>query len=1740
MTQAQERVWSEAFSDAELITAVREGDTSAYGALYERHAAAARTVARQYVRSTADADDVVSDAFARTLSVLQGGGGPDVTFRAYLFTVVRRLSYDLVNGARRTQPTDDERTFETAFGPMASTEDPTLEGFERSTVTRAYQELPERWRAVLWYTEVESLSPAEIAPILGLTANGVSALAYRAREGLRQAYLQQHLTSVPAEECRAVNALLGSYVRGGLAKRETARVESHLDGCGECRGLVLELGDVSHGMRAVIAPLVFGVGALGLVGTALPTFGGAAVAGGVGAALQGSSNAGAGSAGGSGAAGGSGGTAAGAGGGGAAGTSVAGTGAVGGAGAAAGATGGSGGAVGAGAAVGGAAAAGGATAGGGALAAAGGLVALVSSAPLAAAAVTVGVLAVAGLSVAGAMGVFSPDPEPAPTAQSSPSPTESPTTGTTATPDPTTDPTSPTNIPPAPTDETTAGTGDTTGTGDGTTGDGAPIGSEPGSSSPGGAAPDPGTGAPGPTDPGTSDPGPVDPGPTDPGTPEPAPAALELSLAPVTLAARQPADLVMTASNTGGRSAEEVFVDLTLPAGVSTQSASLVARGAAAAGPVRAAALPCGSAVPQSDGSSRVTCSVGVLAPRATQDLAVQVQADSGGEYAFTASLRAKGIEPSHRSFPPTQVSYWGPELRVTAEPVLAFDNPGDATLRVALRNSGDRPAVEPRVTVDLPDGLSLVGGGPAGWTCDATEDGTVTCASPNGTTLAPRATVDVAVRLLADLADVPDDVADLQVEATADGAHTGRASVDPEVDAPWAAAGDGLLDPDGERRAVVPQCAATDGGLASVLATYTNTTAYDDLTVTAHAAGSTATAVLAARETATLRVDDGVRFPAGRASLVLSTTVAGETFTIPLDAGAFAALDCWTPPPWLTAADVDVVADNDGGTVRYTATVTNGTGAGLDARLLAPDAGTWSGVADSAAIAPLADGRSGDLVLDTGLRDTTRANAVLRQYRWHTDADGDGKGYQSLLPVLLEGHRIAPAAPAPTVGQCAFDPATDTSSAPVTLHLDNTASTLPVTFSVPGVSGPVSVRAGATQTVTTTVGGESATFAVQADGAPLASHPVRGVDCFDWNVSGAASASWVPSDAGGSVVLTGTFRNGHAAARLSVVLEAGGWGTSGPVEVGPGEEVSLAVDTGSRDVAAGEVVLRATRADGSPGTHEVAAAFAAVRYAPSVGEPVVGTCAFDAATETSSAPVALRYDNSRSTVPVVFSVAGRDDLTQTVAGGRAEEVSVPGGVGSQGLTLAVLADGAASVSHELAGVDCFDWGRVAGAAAATAAWTVPPGAGVGSAFVTGTFHNPYTSTPLRVAMSTPHGDAAPVEVAPGADATFTVDAKALSVPAGTATFTVERAGGAPQTVEARYGGVTYSPQWARTATVEARWQDGSVKLVGSLTNDSPETIDARMLGGAHGDSAPVQKIAPGQTATFTIDTRSLDAKPGAVSFRQYRSVLGQGFVDVSLTATHRGATYVPDWSATLTAVTQCAAGPDGVVLTVGLRNDSGEPTHVVASTPFGVRDLGDVPPGGGTSVDVATGALAVKGGTVTFELSRTVLGTVFTQKVTAHFAARDCAVVRPTASLVLGDPVYDGDRDHSYRAVSVLLDNAASNVPVTFRVTGQAKGSWDLAAGERRTVELGEAPWSGATYVVHAGSWSQPLKVDPFTAARQCPEPWQSWTAYDHSAEVSYRGWTYAARNSHFGVRPDDPVLGWLFWERQSRCGEG
>ena len=245
-------------SDAELITAVRTGDTNAYGTLFERHRAAALRLGRQLLPGT-ESEDLVSEAFTKVLVQLQAGRGPELAFRAYLLTAIRRLHVDRIRSARRLHTTDDEAELDrhVEFFDLAAAE------FERGTTADAFASLPERWQLVLWHLDVEGQKPAEVAPLLGMSANSVSALAYRAREGLRQAYLQHHLADTASGNCRWTTERLGAHVRKGLSGRDTGRVDEHLDGCRRCMGIYLELDEVNSNLAGILAPAILGTAAAG-------------------------------------------------------------------------------------------------------------------------------------------------------------------------------------------------------------------------------------------------------------------------------------------------------------------------------------------------------------------------------------------------------------------------------------------------------------------------------------------------------------------------------------------------------------------------------------------------------------------------------------------------------------------------------------------------------------------------------------------------------------------------------------------------------------------------------------------------------------------------------------------------------------------------------------------------------------------------------------------------------------------------------------------------------------------------------------------------------------------------------------------------------------------------------------------------------------------------------------------------------------------------------------------------------------------------------------------------------------------------------------------------------------------------------------------------------------------------------------------------------------------------------------
>ena len=272
--------------DAQLLSRSRAGDTGAYAQLYERHVGTALHVARQL--SDDDAEDVVSDAFIRVYTILREGRGPDVAFRPYLLRTVRNTAIDRHRRTRRVTPRDDLEEAETPFLQEPVTGDPAIDRLEQQFVARAFQSLPERWQTVLWHTEIQGETPAQVAPLLGVSPRAVAQLAVRAREGLRTAWLQEHVASAPAGHEEMVE-LLAAHIRGSLGLRGRRALESHLVDCPDCRRLRAELEDVNSRLGVLLVPALLGLSVAKLVwdapaAAAAPAPAAAAASGGAAAA----------------------------------------------------------------------------------------------------------------------------------------------------------------------------------------------------------------------------------------------------------------------------------------------------------------------------------------------------------------------------------------------------------------------------------------------------------------------------------------------------------------------------------------------------------------------------------------------------------------------------------------------------------------------------------------------------------------------------------------------------------------------------------------------------------------------------------------------------------------------------------------------------------------------------------------------------------------------------------------------------------------------------------------------------------------------------------------------------------------------------------------------------------------------------------------------------------------------------------------------------------------------------------------------------------------------------------------------------------------------------------------------------------------------------------------------------------------------------------------------------------------
>ena len=185
--------------DSVLVERLRSGDTGALEILMERYASRVFRVARGIARTDADAEEVVQDVFLALARKIEGFEG-----RAAIGTWIYRVATNAALLKRRGKRHQVETSLEESLpafkddghrdGPRAylladwsqTPERDLLEGETRAVLSRAIDQLPEAYRAVLILRDVEELSNEEAARILDESVSSIKSRLHRARMALRE------------------------------------------------------------------------------------------------------------------------------------------------------------------------------------------------------------------------------------------------------------------------------------------------------------------------------------------------------------------------------------------------------------------------------------------------------------------------------------------------------------------------------------------------------------------------------------------------------------------------------------------------------------------------------------------------------------------------------------------------------------------------------------------------------------------------------------------------------------------------------------------------------------------------------------------------------------------------------------------------------------------------------------------------------------------------------------------------------------------------------------------------------------------------------------------------------------------------------------------------------------------------------------------------------------------------------------------------------------------------------------------------------------------------------------------------------------------------------------------------------------------------------------------------------------------------------------------------------------------
>jgi RNA polymerase sigma-70 factor, ECF subfamily len=170
-------------TDRELLTQAATGQTSAFTALVDRHAAHLHRLATMMTGNAADAQDLVQETFLGAYQQLRRFEGR-ASVRTWLIAILLKqiASHHRRSSYRKTLSLDS---------PAATTSEPTAAASTNQSdakldLTQLLDQLEADHKQVLLLREIEGLSYDQIAQLLAIPRGTVESRLFRARQALRE------------------------------------------------------------------------------------------------------------------------------------------------------------------------------------------------------------------------------------------------------------------------------------------------------------------------------------------------------------------------------------------------------------------------------------------------------------------------------------------------------------------------------------------------------------------------------------------------------------------------------------------------------------------------------------------------------------------------------------------------------------------------------------------------------------------------------------------------------------------------------------------------------------------------------------------------------------------------------------------------------------------------------------------------------------------------------------------------------------------------------------------------------------------------------------------------------------------------------------------------------------------------------------------------------------------------------------------------------------------------------------------------------------------------------------------------------------------------------------------------------------------------------------------------------------------------------------------------------------------